>query len=134
MVRAHRHHYQLELDLSNYGDLLAVRYHCHDNISRQKEALNCIRAIKNVSRSCVQFSSVCFAEPAFHFQGSETRLSSFLVCWSFQDRETFGEKAFDNYSLFVSSAFCCQTSWKSIAFPSVKLVCRKLLVSELCHY
>ena len=49
MVRAHRHHYQLELDLSNYGDLLAIRYHCHDNISRQKEALNCIRAIKNVS-------------------------------------------------------------------------------------
>jgi hypothetical protein len=47
MVRAHRHHYQLELDLSNYGDLLAIRYHCHDDISRQKEALNCIRAIKN---------------------------------------------------------------------------------------
>ena len=51
-VRAHRHHYQLELDLGHYADLLSLRYHC-DTITQQKEALNCIRAIKNVRLVCV---------------------------------------------------------------------------------
>jgi hypothetical protein len=46
MVRAHRHHYQLDLDLGHYADLLSLRYHSH-SLALQKAALNCIRAIKN---------------------------------------------------------------------------------------
>ena len=49
LVRVHRHHYNVDLGLGHYGDLLSIRYRC-DSLSLEKEALDCIRAIKNVSR------------------------------------------------------------------------------------
>jgi hypothetical protein len=46
LIRAHRHYYQLDFNLCHYADLLSIRYQC-DSLTLQKEALDCIRAVKN---------------------------------------------------------------------------------------
>ena len=49
LVRVHRHHYNVNFDLAHYEALLGIRYQC-GTVGEQKEALDCIRAVKNVRR------------------------------------------------------------------------------------
>ena len=48
LVRVTRHYCNVDFDLRHYEDLLCLHYQC-DSSTQQKEALDAIRGVKNVS-------------------------------------------------------------------------------------